>query len=289
VSAAEPRIVFVSGLSGSGKTTAMAALEDLSFYCADNLPVQLVDQFLDLCRKATPAIDKIALAIDAREAPFLRAVPEVVRGLREAGARVEVIFLECSNAVLVDRYRETRRVHPLAREGGVEGGIERERHLLEHVAGLSDTVIDTSDLNVHELRATIVKHVSGESRPTVVNLISFGFRYGTPPGLELQFDARFLPNPFFEEQLRARTGRDRDVAEYVLKSPRGAALLERIRAVLDLLIPAYDAEGKAYLKIGVGCTGGRHRSVAIIEALADALRGGEREVNLQHRDVERGP
>jgi UPF0042 nucleotide-binding protein len=284
----EQRVVFVSGLSGSGKTTAMAALEDLAFYCADNLPVQLVDQFLDLCRKATPPIEKVALAIDAREAPFLRAVPEVVSGLRDSGTRVEVIFLECSNAVLLDRYRETRRVHPLAPEGKVEEGIERERRLLEHVAALADTVIDTTDLNVHALRARVVQHVSGESRPTVVNLVSFGFRYGTPPGLELQFDVRFLPNPFFEEQLRAGSGRDRAVAEYVLKSPGGAVLLERIRDVLDLLLPAYDAEGKAYLTIGIGCTGGRHRSVAIAEALAEGLRGGEREVNLAHRDVERG-
>ncbi len=287
--AAGQRIVFVSGLSGSGKTTAMAALEDLSFYCADNLPVQLVDQFLDLCRKATPPIDKIALAIDAREAPFLRAVPEVVQGLRDSGARVQLIFLECANAVLVNRYRETRRMHPLAPEGRLEEGIERERRLLEHVAGLADSVIDTSDLNVHELRATIVQQISGESRPTVVNLVSFGFRYGTPQGVEIQFDARFLPNPFFEEGLRARTGRDRDVAEYVLKSPSGAALLERVRAVLDLLLPAYDAEGKAYLSVGLGCTGGRHRSVALAEALAEGLRAAGREVNLSHRDVERGP
>ncbi len=283
------RIVFVSGLSGSGKTTAMAALEDLSFYCADNLPVQLVGQFLDLCRKAAPPIHKVALAIDAREAPFLRAVPEVVQGLRDAGAQVQLIFLECANAVLVNRYRETRRLHPLAPEGRLEEGIERERRLLEHVAGLADSVIDTSDLNVHELRATIVQQISGESRPTVVNLVSFGFRYGTPQGVELQFDARFLPNPFFEEGLRARTGRDRDVAEYVLKSPSGAALLERVRAVLDLLLPAYDAEGKAYLSVGLGCTGGRHRSVALAEALAEELRASGREVNLEHRDVERGP
>jgi UPF0042 nucleotide-binding protein len=283
------RIVFVSGLSGSGKTTAMAALEDLSFYCADNLPVQLVGQFLDLCRKATPPIAKVALAIDAREAPFLRAVPEVVQGLRQAGARVEVIFLECANAVLVNRYRETRRMHPLAPEGKLEEGIERERRRLEHVAGLADTVIDTSDLNVHELRASIVQQISGEARPTVVNLVSFGFRYGTPQGVEVQFDARFLPNPFFEEGLRARTGRDRDVAEYVLKTSSGAALLEGVRGILDLLLPAYDAEGKAYLTVGIGCTGGRHRSVALAEALAGELRRSGREVNLQHRDVERGP
>jgi UPF0042 nucleotide-binding protein len=282
------RIVFVSGLSGSGKSTAMAALEDLSFYCADNLPAQLVEQFLDLCEKSSPPIRKIALAIDAREAPFLRAVPEVVRGLRKRGARVEVIFLECADEALVNRYRETRRMHPLAPEGRVEEGIARERRVLEHVAGLADTVIDTSDLNVHELRAAVVQRISGESHATVVNLVSFGFRYGTPPAVELQFDVRFLPNPFFEDRLRAHTGRDRDVAEYVVKSPGGEALLQRIRDLLELLLPVYDAEGKAYLTIGVGCTGGRHRSVAISERLAQDLRREGRDVNLEHRDVGRG-
>ena len=289
MSRGDARIVFVSGLSGSGKTTAMAALEDQAFYCADNLPVQLVDQFLDLCLKARPPIRKIALAIDAREASFLRALPDLLEQLRQSGARVELIFLQCSDEALVHRYRETRRVHPLAPEGRVEDGIGRERRVLGPVEGLADLVIDTSDLNVHELRATILQRVSGQGRPTVVNLASFGFRYGTPAGLELQFDARFLPNPFFEERLRPGTGREREVAEYVLKGERGAALIERIRSLLELLLPAYDAEGKAYLSVGVGCTGGRHRSVAITEALARDLRKAGREVNLEHRDVEREP
>ncbi len=282
-----PRILFVAGLSGSGRTTATAALEDLSFYCVDNLPVQLADQFLDLCAKASPPIEKVALVVDARETPFLSEVPGVVRSLRERGARVELIFLECSNQVLVNRYRETRRVHPLAPAGTVEEGIAREREVLTEVAGLADTVIDTSDLNVHELRATIVRQVSGETRDTVLNLISFGFRYGTPQGVELQFDVRLLPNPFFEEELRAGTGRELEVADYVLRSERATALIERIRGLLELVLPAYDAEGKAYLSVGVGCTGGRHRSVAVAEALAEGLRRAGREVNLTHRDVER--
>jgi len=285
---ARPRIVLVSGLSGGGKSTAMSALEDLAYYCVDNLPTQLIDQFLGLCRKTTPPIDKIALAVDAREAPFLGDLPGVVRSLRSSGAAVCVLFLECANDVLVSRYRETRRVHPLAPGGSVEEGIEKERRLLVDVAALADHRIDTSAMNVHELRADVVARVSGEARPTVVNVVSFGFRHPTPQTAELLFDVRFLPNPFFEEHLRELSGNDPEVAEYVLKHPRGAALVDRLLDLLDFLLPLYDAEGKAYLTIGIGCTGGRHRSVAIANALAAELRGAGREVNVEHRDVERG-
>ena len=281
------QIVFVSGLSGSGKSTAMAALEDLSFYCVDNLPVQLIEQFLHLCGQATPPIEKIAVAIDAREAPFLREVPKVIVELRKSGAKVDVVFLECADDVLVNRYRETRRVHPLSPTGSVEEGIEKERRLLVDVAALADTRVDTSSLNVHQLKASIVQNVAGEARSTLVNLISFGFRYGTPGSAELLFDVRFLPNPYFEEHLRDRTGRDRDVADYALKNAEGVALFERLRDLCEFLLPLYDGEGKAYVTIGIGCTGGRHRSVAVAEALAESIRQSGREVNVEHRDVGR--
>jgi UPF0042 nucleotide-binding protein len=281
------RVVFVSGLSGSGKSTAMAALEDLGFYCADNLPAPLVEQFLDLCAKATPPIEKIALALDAREAQFLTATPAAIARVREAGHAVELLFLDSSDDALVRRYRETRRVHPLSPDGSVEHGIAAERLLLRDVAALADRAIDTSQLNVHQLKAAVVSVVSGQTRPTLVNVVSFGFRYGTPEALELLFDVRFLPNPYFEADLRELTGRDAPVAEYVLKSTRGAAFFERLRDWLRFLLPLYDSEGKAYLTIGVGCTGGRHRSVAVAEALATALRADSREVNVTHRDVEK--
>jgi UPF0042 nucleotide-binding protein len=274
--------------SGSGKSTAMAALEDIGFYCADNLPVQLVDQFLDLCAKSSPPIQKIALALDAREVQFLSALPDLIRQLRSRGVALELIFLDASVQVLVNRYRETRRVHPLSPEGPVERGIEVERDLLRDVADLADHVIDTSRLNVHQLRAAVVQHVSGKVRPIVVNLVSFGFRYGTPQTMELLFDVRFLPNPHFDDGLRERTGRERDVSEYVLKNPRGTAFFDRLCDWLDFLLPLYDAEGKAYLTVGFGCTGGRHRSVAVAEAAAAVLRDRGREVNIDHRDVERG-
>ncbi len=281
------QIIFVSGLSGSGKTTAMAALEDLSFYCVDNLPVQLVPQFIALCATASTVIDKIALALDAREKNFLDRFPEVVDELRERGAAVEVLFLDCANETLERRYRETRRVHPLSPEGSVIDGIERERTLLDQVDRIADLKIDTTTLNVHQLKDTIVRHVSGAGRETVINLVSFGYRHGTPAAVELLFDVRFLPNPYFDETLRPGTGLEPPVADYVLQSERGREFFARLDEFVDYLLPFYDAEGKAYLTIGIGCTGGRHRSVAVAEAVGQRLRRQGREVNVSHRDVEK--
>ncbi len=283
----EPRVVFVSGLSGSGKTTAMAALEDLSFYCADNLPAALTPQFLDLCAKATPSIQNIALALDAREAAFLRGIPAVVEDLRRDGAAVSVIFLDCSNEVLVNRYRETRRVHPLSPDGSIQEGIETERRLLAEVSALADLRIDTTDLNVHQLRETVIRSVAGGAPQTVLNVLSFGFRYGVPNSADLLFDVRFLPNPHFEPHLRPGTGMDAEVADYVLSQERTGTLLTHLQELLQFLLPCYDEEGKAYLTVGIGCTGGRHRSVAVSIALAEWLRKVGRDVNLAHRDVEK--
>jgi UPF0042 nucleotide-binding protein len=192
--------------------------------------------------------------------------------------------------VLENRYRETRRVHPLSPGGSVVEGIEREREVLADAARISDVVIDTSAMNVHQLKESVVHNIIGSHKPTVVNLVSFGFRHGTPTNLELLFDLRCLPNPYFEEHLRAGSGLESEVAKYVLESERGASLFERIRDLIEFLLPLYDAEGKAYLTIGVGCTGGRHRSVALACALEGVLREHGREINLEHRDVERaGP
>lgn len=287
MSEAHTHVVFVTGLSGSGKSTAMAALEDLGFYCVDNLPGQLIEQFLDLCDKATPPVRVIGLAVDARERAFLRGIPGVVRDLRERGARVEVLFLDCANQVLQNRYRETRRVHPLSPGGSVGEGIDLERELLGELGDVADFRLDTTELNVHQLRDQVARIVAGGARPTLVNVVSFGFRYGTPHAAELLFDVRFLPNPHFEPGLRERTGRDPVVAEYVLKDDRSAALMSRLRDLLAFLLPLYDEEGKAYLTVGVGCTGGRHRSVAVADALAGELTKMGRAVNVSYRDVEK--
>ncbi len=280
-------IVFVSGLSGSGRTTAMGALEDLGFYGVDNIPPQLIEQFVDLCAKATPPVRNIALALDAREAAFLKGFPAVVQTIRASGARADVLFLDCADEVLVSRYRETRRVHPLSPAGTVEQGTLRERALLEDVARIADYVLDSSRLNIHQLRDAVVRWVTGEGKPSVVTLVSFGYRYGVPPAAELLFDVRFLPNPHFEPRLRPMTGLDKDVADYVLEHDRTKELLSRLGGFLDYLLERYDAEGKAYLTIGIGCTGGRHRSVAVATRLAERLRQAGREVNVQHRDVEK--
>jgi UPF0042 nucleotide-binding protein len=284
-----PRVVFVSGLSGSGKTTAMNALEDLGFYCVDNLPAQLTSQVLDLCTQAEPPIEKIALAIDAREERFLRELPPVLDDLRRSEARVRVLFLDCATDVLVDRYRETRRVHPLSPTGSVEEGIARERELLAEIARLADLRLDSSDLNVHELRRAIAEWADAgvATRGPVVSLVSFGFRHGLPRGADLVFDVRFLPNPHFEPRLRPRTGLDAEVASFVIDTPSAKQLLEHLRGLLVFLLPLYEREGKSYLTVAIGCTGGRHRSVAVLEALAALLRRLGQNVSVTHRDVEK--
>ncbi|MAI78671.1 MAG: RNase adapter RapZ [Deltaproteobacteria bacterium] len=283
----QSHLVFVAGLSGSGKTTAMAALEDQGFYCIDNLPAQLVAQFVHLCSQASPPVEKIALAVDAREERFIRSLPEVAGQLQNSGASVEVIFLDCADEVLEKRYRETRRVHPLSPEGSVSQGVAKERKLLVAVSALANRRLDTTLMNVHELKSAIVAGVTGQIRRTVVNLVSFGFRYGTPQSVELLFDMRFLPNPYFEEELSARSGRETEVADFVVKSERGEEFLGRLKSFLDYVLPLYDQEGKAYVTIGVGCTGGRHRSVAMAEALAADLEDAGREISVTHRDIER--
>ena len=287
---AAPHIIFVGGLSGSGRTTAMGALEDLGFYSVDNIPPQLVEPFVALCEKSRPPIEKIALALDAREQAFLKDFPAVVASIRERGAQVELLFLDCRHDVLENRYRETRRVHPLAPGGPVEEGIRRERVLLAEIAALADTTIDTSELNVNQLRDTLVRHVSGGERPCIVHLLSFGYRYGIPNSADLLFDVRFLRNPHYDPLLRAGTGLDPEVSRYVLDDDRSREWMRRLEEFLEYLLRLYDAEGKAYLHIGIGCTGGRHRSVAVAEALGESLRGAgaTREVNVAHRDAAKG-
>jgi RNase adapter protein RapZ len=286
---AAPSVVFVSGLSGSGKSTAMNALEDLGFYCVDNLPAQLTSQFLDLCSQADPPIARVALAIDAREERFLAELPPVLEELRHGETRVRVLFLDCATEVLVDRYRETRRVHPLSPGGSVEEGIARERELLGDVARLADLRLDSSDLNVHELRRAIADWASagGGARGPVVSLVSFGFRYGLPRAADLVFDVRFLPNPHFEPLLRPRSGLDAEVARFVLETSAAKELLDRLGGLLGFLLPMYEREGKSYLTVAVGCTGGRHRSVAVLEAIAGELRRAGQNVSVTHRDVEK--
>jgi RNase adapter protein RapZ len=282
-----PRIVVLSGLSGAGKTTGVHALEDQGYYCVDNLPVDLVRSFLDLCERNSE-IEKIALVIDIREGEFLRGAADTVRQLRAQGYSAEVLFLEADEDVLVRRFQETRRRHPAAATNEtIRSAIARERELLLPLRDLSDGVLDTSNLNVHQLRRAIrERYGSREGERLHVALLSFGFKYGLPPEADMVLDVRFLPNPYFVEALRPKTGREAEVARYVLEE--AGEFLERAEGLLAYLLPRYLREGKASFTLAVGCTGGRHRSVAIVEELARRLGGGAPRPAVVHRDVERG-
>jgi UPF0042 nucleotide-binding protein len=283
------RFVIVTGLSGAGKGQALRFLEDLGYYCVDNLPAQLIPNFADLLCATNTTHAKIAVCLDSRAGQELQTLPAHLDAVRERGIRPEVLYLESNDKVLVRRYSETRRRHPLAPAGSIEEGIAQERALLEPVRARADLVLDTSSTSVSELRERIAAAFLGE-RPAqgmFVTVMSFGFKYGVPAEADLVFDARFLPNPFYDAELRPRTGEDPDVREFVLANKDGAEFLERIKGLLKFLVPRYAAEPKTYLTIAVGCTGGQHRSVAIAHDIGIFLRGLKYDVRLRHRDIAR--
>jgi len=282
------RIIIVSGLSGSGKSTAANALEDLGFFCVDNLPLVLVATFADLCRQS-PEISKVALVADVREKEFLKSFAAIHEALRQRGTPAEVLFLEASDEALLHRFQETRRRHPLAPEGNLLEGIRLEREKLAEVRSLADQILDTSGLTVHDLRRAVNRLFTGSAETFRMNLklVSFGYRNGLPEQADLMIDVRFLPNPNFVEELRPRTGLDPQVEEYVLKRPETQTFLVKFYDMVDFLVPLYEKEGKAYLTIGIGCTGGRHRSVVIAQALERYLRQKHTHVSVEHRDIGR--
>lgn len=288
----EPRsgiqMLILTGLSGAGKSTVLRALEDVGYYCVDNLPIIIVEKLLELSEHTAGEVSKIALGVDAREGRFLSEAPRVIRELREKGAEVEVLFVDCSDEVLIRRYSETRRRHPMAGGGTVADGIAAERRALADLKTLADEVIDTTTLNVHELKRLVTRRSSeGQSTTLGVTVVSFGFRFGIPTHADLVLDVRFLPNPYFVPELKQFPGTDPRVAEFVLSQPDAKAFLERFSDLLAFLIPRYRAEGKSYLTIAIGCTGGKHRSVAIAGELARRLEAAGQAVRLWHRDVER--
>jgi UPF0042 nucleotide-binding protein len=280
------RIVIISGLSGSGKSTAVKALEDLGFYCVDNLPLVLVTTFADLCRQSA-GIAKVALVADVREGEFLKDFPAIHQELLDRGTPAEVLFLEASDEALLHRFQETRRRHPLAPEGGVLEGIRLEREKLGDIRRRADHVLDTSGLTVHDLRRAVNRLFTGSSEGFRMNvkLVSFGYRHGLPEQADLTVDVRFLPNPNFVDTLRPRTGLDPKVADYVLERPETQTFLAKFCDLVDFLVPLYEKEGKAYLTIGIGCTGGRHRSVVIAQVLEQHLRQKVEQVTVEHRDI----
>jgi UPF0042 nucleotide-binding protein len=281
--------VVVTGLSGAGKSHAIRALEDAGYYCVDNLPVSLIAPFADLVFSGRGDARRAAVVVDAREAAALSRFPIAYRGLqRRFARRVRLVFLEAADAALIRRFSETRRPHPLGHGRSVPEGVAAERRLMAPLRRLADQVIDTSALNVHDLRRRIRQAIGGptSTAPLVVNMISFGFRRGVPADADLLFDVRFLPNPHFVSALRRWSGRHERVARYVLRAKAARAFLAKTSALLRFLLPQYIAEGKAYLTIAIGCTGGRHRSVAIAEALAARLATlGGVQLRVRHRDV----
>ena len=282
------QLVVVTGLSGSGKSTAIHVLEDLGFYCIDNLPVALIPRVVELWESSQEEVRRVALGVDVRERHFLEEVPSVFADLRARGVALEVIYLEASDDVLLRRFSETRRPHPAADGGGLADGIRREREKLRAVREASDRILDTSALTVHELRAALRDLLERTDAGTMtIALVSFGYKYGLPTDADLVFDCRFLPNPFFVEDLRHRVGTDKAVADYVLKRDETQDFLRHMLGLLDFTLPHYQHEGKSYLTIAIGCTGGRHRSIALVEELKRVLTERGHRVLARHRDVER--
>ena len=287
--AGSTQVVILTGLSGSGKSTALRALEDAGFYCVDNLPVVLLEKLIELTAHTAGEISRLAVVVDAREGRFLSEAQRVIRDLKSSGADVEVVFFDAGDEALVRRYSETRRRHPLAGERGtVPDGIAAERSALAGLRDVADEVVDTTGWNVHELKRFVQRRfVAGEKGQLGVTIVSFGFRGGLPSHADLVFDVRFLPNPFFVPELKAFPGTDPRVAGFVLGKPEAMEFLERISDLLGFLIPKYREEGKSYLTVAIGCTGGKHRSVAISAALAARLEAAGQPVRLWHRDVEK--
>ena len=280
--------VIVTGLSGSGKTHAIRALEDLGYFCVDNLPSQLIPTFAELASRGDAGLDRVAIVVDVREGGFLKQFPKVYRKLKTMpSVEPRLIFLEANRSSLVRRFSETRRPHPLAPDRSVGAGIDEERRKMSRIRALADLIIDTSNLTVHELRDVFMR-MTQHDRPRsemVVNLLSFGFKHGPPLDADLVFDVRCLPNPHFVDRLRPLTGRDPKVVLFMRRHEATREYLDRLTTFLNFALPQYVQEGKSYLTVAIGCTGGQHRSVMVAEALKKSLSGAKNvRLRVKHRD-----
>ena len=282
------RMVVVTGMSGSGRSAALKAFEDIGYYCVDNLPLPLLPAFLEFAGRSDEAVHS-AIGIDIREKGFSDEFPARYGALKAVGQGVEMLYLEASNQALVRRYSETRRPHTFAKgTTPLLDALGKERAALAEVRKLADRILDTTDYTVHDLRQAIERHYAGNAgRPMQITIVTFGYKYGAPYDLDLMFDLRFLPNPHFVPHLKPLTGEDDGVREYVTAPPGSEEFLGRFLDFLTYLLPRYRSEGKSYLTIGLGCTGGRHRSVSVALVIADRLRECGYEVNVKHRDIMR--
>ena len=283
------QLVLVTGLSGSGKGSVLKTFEDLGYYCVDNLPVALIPTFTELYEEGRGEIERAALLVDAREGQQIEKLPGIFRKLRSEHP-ITLLFIEATDDALMRRFSETRRPHPLSNGDSVAEGIRAERRRLAPIRRIADVTIDTTKFNVHELRELIIDRFQKASRkPLLVSIVSFGFRYGIPTDADLVFDVRFLPNPHFVPRLRPFTGKDNRVARYIQSFPQTGEFLRRIESLLTYLIPHYIQEGKSYLTIGLGCTGGRHRSVTLAEVVRRALQRKGYTAKVVHRDLDKSP
>ncbi|MCF0137768.1 MAG: RNase adapter RapZ [Oscillospiraceae bacterium] len=283
--------LIITGLSGGGKSQAADIIEDLAFYCVDNMPAALIPRFAELCTAAEGRYDKVALVADVREKNGVDEIFDALNTLKDMGVGYKILFMEAENPVIVKRYKESRRPHPLSRKGdSIADSIEREKGLMQPVRNAADFIVNTSHLTLGQLQNTLYTLFSGDSkeRPITVNVMSFGFKYGIPMDADLVFDVRFLPNPFYIEELRSHSGLDSDVRDYVFSFPQTRGFMDRLSDMISFLLPQYIEEGKYSLTIGIGCTGGRHRSVAIAAALGEALRADGVNVASINRDMNRG-
>jgi UPF0042 nucleotide-binding protein len=292
-STSSPDIVIITGLSGSGMTSATNAFEDLGYFCVDNMPLTLLPTFARLVQGEEDekgSIQRAALVISFREGRFLSAFAKQLRALRRTGLKVSVLFFEAADEILGRRFSETRRPHPADTGRGLFEAIRDERHAMKGIRAAADEVVDTSEHTVHSLRRLLIERFSPtrEGTPMRVRVVSFGHKYGTPRDVELLFDVRHLPNPFFVSGLRALSGSDRRVVKFLKAAPEVEETLRRFSDLLEYLLPLYRAEGKSYVNVGIGCTGGRHRSVMIANQLAERLLGAGFDAQAFHRDVEKG-
>jgi len=282
-------IFIITGLSGSGKSFAIRALEDNGFFCVDNLPALLIPKFIDLCHGYEEEIMRVALGVDLRGGQFLQALPQVLADVRSAGHHVQVLFFDASDDVLLRRFSETRRPHPLSGAGSIQDGISSERKALESIRALADKVIDTSDFNVHQLKREMEQQFcdAPTARRMTLFLTSFGYKFGIPHDTDIIFDVRFLPNPYFVNELRHKSGLEKEVEAYVLGDEETRGFLDRLYALLEFTLPLYEREGKSSLTLALGCTGGRHRSVALVEELQKRFGGGPFRIHVKHRDIDK--
>ena len=281
------RFVVVTGMSGGGKSTVLKMLEDLGFYCVDNLPLLLIEKFVELIITPGSEITKVALGLDVRADQPFNDVQKVLEKLKADGYLFEILFMDASDKVLIKRYKETRRMHPLSPDGRIEDGVDRERKILEDMRRKADYVIDTSNLLTRELKEELDRIFvqNEEYNSLMVSILSFGFKNGIPADADLVFDVRFLPNPFYIDELKHNTGNDKDVQDYVMGFPEALDFLKKLVDMLDFLIPNYIKEGKYQLVVGIGCTGGRHRSVTLANELYKRMKDrGNYGLKLYHRD-----